>query len=340
MAPTRPATLQDVADLSGVSRGTASRALTGTGRVSADTRARVSAAAAKLDYSTNSGARNLRRARAGSIGLWLPDGLRFMEYYMNFAFGVVESTRDREITVSLIPGDYPAAKARGLHVDGFVMADVVGDDELAHAILASGRPVVASEAVPAGMPQPTATVAADHERATRLLLDRLRAGGASSIVVLSPEIDQMWVRSVTDAAASWAGETGVAVTVASLVGFPTATELRDVLRDLLAATPRPDAIVCVPEGLGVGILSTLRELDHGVPDDIQVVSYVDSPTLPIVQPPISALDLRPREAGARAGELLMSILEENGEADAASGRVEIFDLVYCERSSTRPVAVG
>ena len=34
-----------------------------------------------------------------------------MEYYMKFAVGVVESTRDRELTVSLIPADFPAAKA-------------------------------------------------------------------------------------------------------------------------------------------------------------------------------------------------------------------------------------
>src|SRR4051794_34006400 len=66
MSSTRTATLQDVADLSGVSRGTASRALTGEGRVSAETRSRVLEAARSLRYSTNSGARNLRRARAGS----------------------------------------------------------------------------------------------------------------------------------------------------------------------------------------------------------------------------------------------------------------------------------
>ena len=45
---------------------------------------------------------------------WLPQGLRFMDYYMNFTFGVVEATNDRELTVSLIPGDFPPAKARSL----------------------------------------------------------------------------------------------------------------------------------------------------------------------------------------------------------------------------------
>src|SRR5918993_357045 len=295
MPSSRPATLQDVADLSGVSRGTASRALSGGGRVSAETRSRVREVAAQLRYSTNSGARNLRRARAGSIGLWLPGGMNFMEYYMKFAVGVVESTKDRELTVALIPADFPGAKARSLHVDGFVMADVVGGDELARAILESGRPVVASELVPPGMPDPTAIVAADHRTAMYQLLDRLRSGGASSIAVIRPEVDQMWVRTSAEAAAGWADENGIPLAFVALVGAPSAEELHRIMRSLLASNPRLDAIVCLPEGLGVGILSTLRELGRSVPGDIQLVSYVDSPTLPIVQPPISALDLRARD---------------------------------------------
>ncbi|MFH8249427.1 LacI family DNA-binding transcriptional regulator [Microbacterium sp. B2969] len=331
MTMARPATLQDVADLSGVSRGTASRALTGGGRVSAETRARVMAVAERLNYTTNSGARNLRRARAGSIGLWLPRGLHFMEYYMNFAFGVAESVRDRELTVSLISGDFPAARAHSLHVDGFVMADVDGQDPLARAILETGRPIVASELVPPGMPQPTATVAADHATATRLVLDRLRRGGATSIAILTPEIDQTWVTGVDRTAVEWSAESGIDVTFVRLEGVPEATALHDTVCDLFETAPGIDAIVCVPEGLGVGVLSALRELGHTVPDEIQVVSYVDSPTLPIVQPPISALDLRPREAGLRAGELLISIIEEGRTAPA----VELFDLIYRERGSTR-----
>ena len=337
MSHTRPASLQDVADLSGVSRGTASRALTGEGRVSPDTRARVIAAAAQLDYSTNPGARNLRRARAGSIGLWLPRGLRFMEYYMNFAFGVVEGTQDDELTVSLIPGEFPPEKARSLHVDGFVMADVDGQDELARAILALGRPTVTSEPVAPELPQPTAVVAADHDGATRLLLDSLRAGGAASVTVLTPEADQMWVRAVNRAAAGWSADTGTALRFVHLHGVPSATRLERIVRDALEADPDVDAIVCVPEGLGVGVLSTLRELGRAVPDDIQLVSYVDSPTLPIVQPPISALDLRAREAGVRAGELLVSLIE-SGDQPSEMPRIDQFELVYRERGSTRPHA--
>ncbi|AXL13155.1 LacI family transcriptional regulator [Microbacterium foliorum] len=335
MSSTRAATLQDVADLCGISRGTASRALAGTGRVSAETRRRVLEAAQALSYSTNSGARNLRQARAGSIGLWLPRGMNFMEYYMNFAVGVVQSTEDRELTVSLIPAEFPAAKARALHVDGFVMTDVIGGDELARAILESGRPVVTSELVPPGMPEPTVALAGDHRTAMNRLLDRLRASGATSIAVVRPLIDQMWARLAADAAADWADATGITVRFIDLHGVPSAEELHSMIRGLHEDHPDVDAIVCLPEGLGVGILSTLRELGHAVPDEVQLVAYNDSPALQIVQPPISSLDLRAQDAGMRAGAMLISLIEK---ADDSVHGTEWFDLIYRERASTRPVS--
>ncbi|MGV8881680.1 MAG: LacI family DNA-binding transcriptional regulator [Rhodoglobus sp.] len=333
MATTRVVTLQDVADLCGVSRGTASRALTGTGRVSAETRSRVHEAARSLRYSTNSGARNLRRARAGSIGLWLPGGMNSFEYYMNFAVGVVESTKDRELTVSLIPADFPAAKAASLHVDGFVMPDVIDGDELARAILDSGRPVVTSELVPLEMPEPAAILEGDHTTAMNHLLDRLRSGGATSFAIIRPSVDQMWVRATVDAAAGWAGNNGVPLMFVDLMGVPSAEELHHMIHELREMHTDVDAIVCLPEGLAVGILSTLRELGHSVPHDIQLVSYTDSPALTIVQPPISAVDLRAKDAGRRAGEMLISLIS----GDEGTGQtIELFDLIYRERSSTRP----
>lgn len=334
MPSTPVATLQDVADLCGISRGTASRALTGTGRVSPETRSRVLEAARTLHYSTNSGARNLRRARAGSIGLWLPGGMNFMNYYMDFAVGVVDSTRDRELTVSLIPSDFPASKAGSLHVDGFAMTDVVEGDTLARAILETGRHVVVSEPVPPGMPEPSATIAGNHAAAMNGMLDRLRSGGATSIGVVRPPADQMWVRITTQAAVDWSEACGIPVTFVDLGGVPTADELHQMIRGLRTNHPDVDAIMCMPEGLGVGILSTVRELGLVVPDDIQLVSYTDSPTLPIVQPPISALDQRAREAGMRVGQVLISLIE--GERKDVH-TIEEFDLIFRDRSSTRPV---
>ena len=148
------ATLQEVADLADVSLGTASRALAGRGRVSEATRRRVREAAESLDFAPHTAASNFRKARAGAVGLWLPPHLSFMDYYMNFTFGLAESLGRDEVSLSLIPQSLRPADASRLHVDGFVMADVVSNDPLARAILSSGKPVITSEVVPDGMPAP------------------------------------------------------------------------------------------------------------------------------------------------------------------------------------------
>ena len=63
------ADLRQVAQRSGVSVSTASRALNGSSRVSGDTRAKVRAAASALGYRPNASARALRTARSQFIGL-------------------------------------------------------------------------------------------------------------------------------------------------------------------------------------------------------------------------------------------------------------------------------
>ncbi|MCM3695096.1 LacI family DNA-binding transcriptional regulator [Microbacterium oleivorans] len=333
---TKAATLQHVAELAGVSVGTASRALTGRGRVAEETRRRVREAAESLAFSPNSGASNLRKARAGTIGLWLPPSLRFMDFYMNFAFGVVEAADEQELSVSLVPQSLSPARARGLHVDGFVMSDVVGGDPLARAILASGKPVVTSERVPDGMPAPTASLSGDHVGATHDILERLQRAGARSAVVLVPEISQTWALEVREGAARWQQPDGMQVSVTLLTSFPSAAELQAIVARALDSVEDVDAFVCAADGLALGVLSALQELGRSVPDDIQLVSYTDSAAMPIVLPPIAALDLRPHEAGLRAARRLVHALEA-ARSGALPGEttVEPFELEFRPRASLR-----
>jgi DNA-binding LacI/PurR family transcriptional regulator len=65
----RPPKMADVGRLAGVSAQTVSRYFTGTGYVGADTRARIEAAIAELDYQLNQSARSLRVNSTRTIGV-------------------------------------------------------------------------------------------------------------------------------------------------------------------------------------------------------------------------------------------------------------------------------
>ena len=64
------ASIRDVAKKAGVGVGTVSRALNGTGYVAEDTKAKILAMAAELDYQPNELARNLFRTGRESLELW------------------------------------------------------------------------------------------------------------------------------------------------------------------------------------------------------------------------------------------------------------------------------
>lgn len=67
------ATIKDVAKMAGVGIATVSRAVNGTGYISAESRERIEAAIKELNYIPNERARNLSRKRTGIIGVLIPD---------------------------------------------------------------------------------------------------------------------------------------------------------------------------------------------------------------------------------------------------------------------------
>ena len=66
-------TIQDVASHAGVSAMTVSRVINDSPRVSAETRRRVQASIAKLDYVPNRLARGLIQRKTGALGVIVPD---------------------------------------------------------------------------------------------------------------------------------------------------------------------------------------------------------------------------------------------------------------------------
>ncbi len=84
------ATIKDVAKLAGVGIGTASRAISGNGSVSADALARVTEAVAALNFRPSNAARALSTKTAGMIGIYVPD-------FSGDFYGPILHTVDREL---------------------------------------------------------------------------------------------------------------------------------------------------------------------------------------------------------------------------------------------------
>ena len=118
-----------------------------------------------------------------------------------------------------------------------------------------------------------------------------------------------------------------------VVEAPLAYQPDEIVRAVDAAMElRPDAVIVVPDGAAVLVLHHLQRRGLRVPDDPQLASYVDGPSLQIVHPSITALDIDPRLTGVAAVEALVgSILDEQ----APSVRTEIPAVLQARESTAK-----
>ncbi|MFC4006090.1 LacI family DNA-binding transcriptional regulator [Nonomuraea purpurea] len=326
-AADEPVTILTVAKEAGVSKTTASDALRGSGRVSETTREAVARVAERLGYVPNGSARHLRRASTGTIGLHVPEVLTRSSYYMSFVFGVVEQAARHDYDVTLITSGQ--RRTRPPRVDGLVLGDPLGGDPVVEGLMATGLPTVSCERFP-GDRQADGVVWSQHAAMLARLLDHLRESGASrpALIVAGDESD--WAANVHRGYLGWCVAGGVTPLVRRVSFDATGDEVRAATRALLSvAGERPDALVCAPAGAAAEVAPLLREAGAGV----LLASCVDNAGTRQADPPITAIDLRPREAGASCAELLFELL--SGAAPMGTERVHPIELAI--RASTRPL---
>jgi DNA-binding LacI/PurR family transcriptional regulator len=330
----RATTLEDVARAAGVSRATVSLALAGTGRISDETRRRVRTIAAELEYTVNVGARNLRRARAGALGLYLPDSTNGLAYYMDFIFGVVDTAAASGQSVTIVAGAAAGDRARA-HVDGYILIDPPDDDPVVRRILEGRLPVVSGEDAPRDLPAPWGTVYSDHRLGMSALMDHLARRGSRSPALIAPSDGTVWGRDVRDAYLDWCGRNRVEPVMRQSPHRFMPDDVRRVATELLSAADRPDAIISAPDGSAVGAVSAARALGLRVGSEVLVTAYADSLAMQMCDPPVTAIDLRAREFGTRCAALLLSALDDDGDGgDDDRMRREEFPIELRVRQST------
>lgn len=334
MEPGRAVTLQDIADRLGVSRSTASFAITGRGRVSDDTRRRVLELAAELGYRPNTVARNLKGARTGMIALRLPLDSTAMSYYMEATFGIAEEADKAGMVVFVLPSAPEIGGLHSLPADAVIALDPDLNDPAMPAILAGRIPVITGEPVPPGMEPGRGEVTSDHATAVREVLNHLRDRGAEHPVALMSDLRSHWPLTVRATYEAWCVEHGIEPQV-SLLPHPTAPEtIHSAVSDLLTDHDHPvDAILAITDGTALSVITSAQLLGRTVGDDLLVATMVDSQVLALAQPSVTAVDLHPRELGRVCVRAAIAALDADAVGDHTPIR-EIVPITVNLRAST------
>ncbi|MBE3010320.1 LacI family DNA-binding transcriptional regulator [Microbispora sp. NEAU-D428] len=336
--PARSVTIVDVARHAGVSKTTASDALSGAGRVSARTRARIEEVAARLGYHPNTAARHLRNSRVGAVGLYLPRQVMGTGFYMEFAFGVAERARAAGLDLTLLGPDSSGIKAPRLRVDGLIILDPILDDPVVADLLGGGVPVVTVGYHRGSGPAPRGVLSADHVETTNLLLEHLGSRGSTMPGLIMPDGDFLtdWSLTLQETYERWCSAHGVEPATRGVAVDASPETLDAVVRDLMASRPDLDALVCAPDGSALRALGTLRSLGRRVGEELLLASCVASQSLEMCDPPITAVDLRPRAYGASAAELLAEILAADAADDEPITRVHPAELRIHASTGSEP----
>lgn len=311
-------TIRDVAQQADVSIATVSYAFNRSGAISAETRARVFAAAKALGYRPNVAASSLRRQESRTLGYswhpmpkdhWHPVLDRFI-----YAMAAAAEARGYHI-LAFAGGTGPdlwesyEALMLSQRVDGFVLSDTNADDMRIRCLLERDFPFVTFGRANAEWDFPYVDV--DGEAGVYETVQHLLALGHRRIgFVTWPEGSlvglhryQGYVRALE--AAGLGRDLAWVVRAANSEADARAAASR--LLDL-PEERRPTAIVAVSDLMALGVMHALYETGLQPGADVAVVGYDDIPTAQYFQPPLSSVRQPIAEVCERVVEMLLQVI--------------------------------
>lgn len=311
-------TLADVAREAGVSRTTASHALSGKGRVDSGTRALVREVADRLGYSPSRVARNLALGRSDTIGLLLPsigqlplDELARTDWYGRVAVLASQEALALGRALTILPPIRSTSDLAAFGLDGVLVLDPVEHDPRWPALREIALPRVLIGRDPAGELGPT--VVTDLVGPVAELFSHLRSQGMHRIGLVMPDFHWSAEDEVASLVrvhcATW-GLPEPTIIHVDASAFSSRAEALDrtqeVVIEALQGPDRPDALVGLFEGAGPAIMMAARALGLEVPSDLLVAVDVDGIVAESFDPPITAIDLNIEDLVTNAVQLLVS----------------------------------
>jgi LacI family transcriptional regulator len=335
---TRPS-LKDVANLAGTSTATASRAISGKGYVSVDTRRRVLEAVQELSYQPNLQARALRQRTSSTIGLVIPnllnayytalaDALSQLLYAKGYHLLLASTRDDPDVEQNML------SDMVGRAVDGLLWVPSYASLELTGYLLEQHTPAVAIvRRVPDDLLD--AIVFKDYagsQAATRHLvsLGHERIGYIGGDIRYSSNFDR------------WQGF----LNAMQECGIPAEDRLvklgttwgvwgEKATSELLGLAEPPTAIYVASNAIMPGVLKTLRQHAVQLPEDMSLLCFDDLEWFSYSLPSITAVTTDHLRFAEAAVDLLMNRIQTPKVADEPSVLVQIdYELIVRQSTMT------
>ncbi|WP_328474103.1 LacI family DNA-binding transcriptional regulator [Streptomyces sp. NBC_00448] len=330
-------TLEEVAVRAGVGRGTVSRVINGSPRVSERAKAAVEAAIAELGYVPNRAARALAGNRTDAIALVIPEPetrLFAEPYFSDIIRGIGAELADTDMQLLLTLIRTPKERARfaqylaAHRVDGVLLVSVHEDDPLPDLLEQLDMPAVLNGR--RSDLESVSYVDADNVGGARAAVAHLIERGRRRVATITGPLDMYVARSRLDGYRQAVAEAGLGggggasspgVSGSSGSSGGSSEELiaagdfteeggRRAMRELLARRPDVDGVFAASDVMAAGARAVLREEGRRVPDDVALVGFEDSAIARHMDPALTSVRQPTEEMGRTMARVLLEEIAE------------------------------
>lgn len=313
-------TLKDVAQRANVHPATVSRALNNVSYVKPETKARIIAAAAELNYHADVFARSFKKGIRYTIGVVVPN------VHMTIFDDVIQciETKARALGYYILfchTNDDPEIEAQCLNrlragfVDGIIIASTGQNNALLREIHLQGIAIVQ---IVRNHDEKLSSVVSDYEEACYKAVHYLYDKGCREIALINgPSLGRFAIKPYKTRYEGYkraVNELGLRAicefTDGVINSFASGVSCA---KKLLDENPGTDAIMTAVDVYGMAALRLLRERNIKVPDKIKVVSLTGYSVGNLLERSLTSFELSAKEIGDSATQIVIEEIEAKAD---------------------------
>ena len=302
--------MEDLAAIAGVSAITVSRALRNSPLVTEKTRAKVREIAEQQGYRLNISARNLRLRRSYSVAVVVemtPAKNRPMSdpYPLDLLGGITQELTTAGYSV-LLTSKQLIDTAPVQSADGMILLGQGPHGEAVQALQRTGLPLVVWGAPDAE--HPCILVGSDNRAGGASVAEHFLACGRKQLVFLG-DIDHAEILERYVGFADALGPLGKSVRVITPQAFTFEAGYDSMVALIDEKGVAFDGVFAASDLLAMGAIRALDERRIGVPEQVSVVGYDDTPAAATFVPPLTSVHQYLRDGGVLLAKKILGLIQ-------------------------------
>ena len=304
-------TIADVANALGISKTTVSRAISGKGRISEETRKRVLDYIEKNNYRPSPTAKGLAESKTYNICWAMPgdSNVTSLPFFQRCMIGIsdVAASKDYDILISMIYEDSNTQLKRIVNnrkVDGVILGRTLIKDDNVRFLKESGIPFVV---IGSTSEKKVIQIDNDHIKACRELTSILVMKGTTRFALIGGSMEHVVNKTRKKGFEEGLKDQNIEIDPDNI--FMNCEKETDVERAVeQALRNNVECLICMDDLICYEAIGKLHKENILIPDQIKIASFYNSQMLENVQPSITSLQYDPRELGAVAAKTLFDYI--------------------------------